>query len=497
VTRRVADIFRFAWGLLYWNCRKSWFQLRPGLTRSPCQHPSDSGRAFETACDACTTWNDPTRFARVCPLLVQTPNGLRCSVDVRDVRPFWGRAFRYYGAAAAALYLVSVVVVFIFLRSVGYPISLVHLAWPPAWSKIGVARGQFFLDRANRAFARGNPAEGMLYLSNAHQFAPDNFEIAFVLAQKLQLSQPQRSDELFRELLGSHRDQRDLVTQTWFRGLLARGDFVSVEELARDRVLDDAVHNSVWMRALIFASRQRDDDTIIRQLLSAPQPAAAAWQPLLETELLLRSGRLADARANLTREWPGVPPYGVFYRISELISIGEGIQAVDMVETYRAHLDDAARVSLLLQAYAALGAPQSRQRLFTSLLNGPPNSIAVNLLAADLIRHPDRALFAQTCDAFTKAAPRLENKTFETYVALYCAAGVVADWDRLHALARTLQTNATGNSLTLGLAESFFRHQTMQTRIAGLLNALPAPLEVHYALLERFPGPKLVQEPKP
>lgn len=429
-------------------------------------------------------------------MLVQTPNGLRCSADVRDVRPFWGRALRYYATAAATLYLVAIITVFIFLRSVGYPISIIHLAWPPSWSKVGVARGQFFLDRANRAFAKGNPAEGMLYLSNAHQFAPDNFEIAFVLAQKLQISQPQRSDELFRELLGTHREKRDLVTQTWFRGLLARGDFVSVEELARDRVLDDAAHNSVWMRALIFASRQRDDDTIIRQLLSSPQPSAAAWQPLLETELLLRSGRLADARAKLAHDWATVPPYGVYYRISELIAVGEGIQAVDMVETYRGRLDEAARVSLLLQAYSALGATQARQRLVTSLLNGPANAIAVNLIAADLIRHPDRALFAQTCDAFTKAFPRLENTTFETYLALYCAAGVVADWDRLHALARTLQTNATGNSLTLGLAESFFRHQTMQTRIAGLLNALPAPLEIHYALLERFPGPKPVKELK-
>jgi hypothetical protein len=415
-------------------------------------------------------------------------------VNTRDVRPFWGRALKYYAGTAVAFYVAGVIAVFIFLRSVGYPISIVHLAWPPLWHRVGVARGQFFLERANRAFANGNPAQGMLYLSNAHQFAPENFQIGFVLAQKLQLGQPQRSDELFRTLLHDHPEKRDLVTQTWFRGLLARGDFVSVEELARDRVLDDAAHNSVWMRALIFASRQRNDTTVIRRLLESSQPAAAAWQPLLEAELLLRGGRLTEARASLKREWTGVPPYGLFYRISELIAIGDGIQAVDMVETRRAQLDDAARVSLFLQAYAALGANQSRQRLVTTLLNDPSNPLVINLIAADLIRHPDRTLFAQTYDSFHRATPRLEDRNFETYVALYCAAGVVGDWEKLHALAHILQTTSTGNSLTLGLAESFFRHQTMQTRIAGLLNALPAPLEVHYALLERFPGPKPVQE---
>ena len=116
MTGRFADLFRLVWALLYWNTRKSWFQLRRGRSPCPCQSPSDSGRAYETACVACLSWNEPARFRRDCPLLVSTPQGLRCSVNTADVRPFWRRAFFFYGGGLATLYLTAALTVFIFLR---------------------------------------------------------------------------------------------------------------------------------------------------------------------------------------------------------------------------------------------------------------------------------------------------------------------------------------------------------------------------------------------
>ena len=76
MTGWIADFFRLAWGLLYWNYRKSWFRLRRGRARCPCQSPSDSGRALETVCEASLSWHKHANFRRVCPLLVDTP-GLR------------------------------------------------------------------------------------------------------------------------------------------------------------------------------------------------------------------------------------------------------------------------------------------------------------------------------------------------------------------------------------------------------------------------------------
>jgi hypothetical protein len=122
-----ADFFRLWWGLLYWNTRKTWFRIRRGRSVVPCQNLSDSGRAFETQCEACLTWNRPRRFRRVCPLLVDTPDGLRCSANTPDVRPFWLRAFGLYGGGLASIYLVAVLGVFISLRLIGYPVSILHV----------------------------------------------------------------------------------------------------------------------------------------------------------------------------------------------------------------------------------------------------------------------------------------------------------------------------------------------------------------------------------
>jgi len=122
-----ADFFRLAWSLLYWNARKSCFRLRGGARRAPRQHPRDSGRALETQCEACLHWDRPARFARVCPLLVATPVGLRCSARAVDVRPFWGRAGRYFGGVLAGIYLFGALSFFAFLRTIGYPISIVHV----------------------------------------------------------------------------------------------------------------------------------------------------------------------------------------------------------------------------------------------------------------------------------------------------------------------------------------------------------------------------------
>lgn len=490
VIGRLADLLRLAWGLLYWNIRKSWFQLRRGRSPCPCQSASDSGRAYETICEACVSWHRPAAFRRVCPLLVETPDGLRCSVDTERVRPFWLRAFGFYGGSILTLYLAAALTIFAFLRTVGYPISIVHLVWPGSWHRVGQVRGWFFMDRAQRAMAHGQMAEGMLYLANAYEFDPDNYTVAFTLAQKLQITQPHRSDEIFRQLVVAHPEQKNLTYQVWFRALLARGDFPAIEALARARIVDDPANAAVWMRALIFASRQTGSEASLRQLLESAHAAIRPWHPLLETELLLRAHRVDEARSRLRQPWLESPPFAFFYQISERIALGDGIAAVDLLEAHRARLDDNARAALLLRAYATLGASQSVERLATRLLDPPVSLASANLVAAHLIRQPNPAVFERLFFEFGRSKIPLTDDSLETYLALYCAAGVVGDWDRMHTIAGAIRTPGRGNTLTLGAVEAFFRGQTTRTRISGLLPALPMPLEVHYALLERYPGPR-------
>lgn len=491
MTGRLADFFRFAWGLIYWNTRKSWFQLRRGRSPCPCQSPSDSGRAFETACDASLPWDNPRRFRRVCPLLVETPAGLRCSVNTADVRPFWGRFFAVYGGTLATLYLGGALAIFVFLRSVGYPISIVHLVWPASWHRVTEVRGWFFMERATRAFNEGRMSEGMLYLSNAYQFDPANDTVALNLAQRLQYNNPTRADEIYRRLLVGRPAQRTAVSQLWFRSLLSRGDFTAVETLAREQFLADPPRAGVWMRALIFATRQNASDTALRELLASTDAAVAPWRPVIETELLLRAGRHREARARLDPPWDHAPAYARYYQIDELIALDQALAAVDLLGRYGHALDDTARAMLLLEAYTALDAPQSRQRLVASLLAQPAITPTVRILAAHLIRHPDPAILDSLFNRFAREKLTLTDETLEAFLALYCAAGVAGDTAKMQALAGFLLQHGDGSRVTLSIAAAFFRGETRQTRVASVLPALPMPLEVHYALLERYPGPQI------
>ncbi len=357
-----SDFFRLAGGLLYWNIRKSWFQLRRDRgARCPCQSPSDSGRALETHCEACLHWSSVERFRRVCPLLVKTPDGWRCSANTADVRPFWGRAFGYYGGTVAALYLTAVLTVFIFLRVVGYPVNVFHVAWPPAWHRVGEARGWFFMEKARRAFAANRPAEAILCLSNAYEFDPSNYAAGLTLAKTLQSGQPVLSNRLYDRLLHDHPTRRDDTAQEWFRALLARGDFETISVLARDEVLAGGRHTSVWMRALVFAARQSRHDEVLRALRDSPLPAATVWRPLLDTELLLFAGRTAEAHDLLANgDWSHLPPYGIYYQVSQLTELGDVFTALDLLGRNGTALDDETRVTLLLAAYARQGAPAAR-----------------------------------------------------------------------------------------------------------------------------------------
>jgi Tfp pilus assembly protein PilF len=420
---------------------------------------------------------------------VDTPQGLRCSVDTMEVRPFWGRASLYYGTTLVSVYLAVALTAFAFLRTVGYPISIVHLVWPGSWHRVGQVRGWFFMDRANRAFAAGKPAEGMLYLRNAYEFDPANPTVALVFAQKLQLSQHALSDQIYRRLLREDPTQRAAVAQLWFRALLARGDFAAVQELAANRAVSEPTEASVWMRALIVATRETGDRAPLEQLLAASHAAATPWHGLLRTELALRDGRQVEARQLLARRWDRAPGYALYYQLTELIRLGEGVPAVDLAQAYGPQLDDTARVTALLEAYATLGLDQSRHRLVASLLEAPPNGPTMNLLCAHLVRHPEPALFDQLYRRAAVERLPFTDATLQTYVGLYCTAGANGAWSAMHELAARMQPKG-GNSLTLGFVEAFFRGETTQIRATSMLPPLPLSLEMTYALIERYPGPR-------
>jgi hypothetical protein len=490
VTGWLADFFRLAGGLLYWNTRKSWFQLRRGRVRCPCQSPSDSGRAFETQCEACLHWASTARFRRVCPLLVQTPKGWRCSANTADVRPFWGRAFAYYGGALGAVYLSAAIVVFVFLRTVGYPVSIVHVVWPPSWHRVGEARGWYFMEKARKAFDGNRTAEAILYLSNAYEFDPANYTAGLALAQTLQSGQPVVSNRLYNRLLHEHPSQHATTAQTWFRALLARGDFDAVQALARDEVLAGGPRVSVWMRALVFATRQTHRDAPLRALRDSADPDAVVWRPLIEVELLRLAGHDAEAHALLTRvDWSRLPPYAVYYQVEELIQLGDVFAAVEELARHGAPLDDEARVTLQLAAFAKQGARAPMQALVDQLLGPKLTLPVIKILTVQLIRSPDPALLNQLYARVRAEKIPLTTESAGTILSLLCATGVAGDWQKFGELRAQITGNTGSSQAFLAGVEAFFRGRSGATRITSLLPALPMPLEVNYALISRYPGP--------
>jgi len=486
----LADFFRLVWGLPYWNIRKSLFRLRRGRMRPPCQSPSDSGRANETHCDACLQWDNPSRFRRICPLLVEGKAGLVCSANAPDVRPFWGVFLRYYGGTIFGIYLAIVLTVFIFLRTIGYPVSIVHVGLPPLWHKVPQARGWYFVEKSNRAFAAGKTAEALLYLNNGYQFDPGNYGAGLALAKNYQVGQPRISDEFYARLLREHPEQQSTTSQEWFRALLARGDFVQASSVAQTQALTDAARAQTWLRSLLFTTRQSGDDAPLRQLLASRNPLAVIWHPVLETELMVRSGRNTEARATLETTWSSkAPAFAIFYQVNTLIALGQTSAALDRLAAQPAgRIDDEASVTLRLEAYAASRYPGLLQREFDRVLAqlNPPR---IKVLCAHLIRRPDRALFAQLCARIERNGLPLSTETAATWFSLLCTAGAVGDNDRSRAFAIRLKQASTTPFTALNTIEAFFRGETVEKRITSFLPILPLPLEINFALIERYPGP--------
>jgi len=487
----LADFFRLHWALVYWNIRKTWFRLRRGRGANPCQSPSDSGRALQTGCEACLSWHKPSRFHRVCPLLVHAPGGLRCSANAADVRPFWGRAVGVWAKTFLTIYLAGAFTAFAFLRTIGYPVSIVHVTWPGLWYRVPQARGGYFVAKSNRAFNAGNTREGLIALENAYEFDPSNLSTGLALVKHYQAIQPQLADKFFQRLLNDHPTQRDAIAQEWFRALLARADYPRIAQLAAEEVVNDVPHANAWMRALIFSSRQARDDRAVRAVFANRAPAAQAWRTLLVAELLIRTGKSSGVTL-LRQQWPETaPPYSFYYQSAELSAYGDQSAALATLERNAPHLDAEAVLTLRLDIAAAAGPALSSQRQadVTRLLGADFGLPAIKILCAHLIRHPSAEIFAQLYARIEQAKLAIDTDSAGDWFSLFCTAGAVGDSASQHAIGLKLKALNNGRFLLINAVEEYFGEKPPKRKITGILPALPLPLEVVYALLERYPVP--------
>ncbi len=435
------------------------------------------------------TWHRPSRFQRVCPLLVQTNQGLRCCVNTEDVRPFWGITARWYGGTLLGIYLAAVISVFAFLRSIGYPVSIVHVALPPLWHRVGQARGWFFSVRAQEAFAAGRTNEGLLYLANSFELDSANYSAGIALAKALQLGQPEQSDRIFQKLIATHPENRAGTAEQWFRALIARGDFTQIAQLAADELSRDPRYGNVWIRALLFATARSGDDKPLRALANDTRGPAAVWRPVVETELLVRQHRFKEARAAVQNPPLVQPPFMILHRVQTLLAIGDPAAALDLLVNQQPNLDAEAYLTFRLECLGRAGAEQTLRTEFQeSLLDPSLSQPRLKVMCAQLIRHPDRELFRKVMDKVTRERMPLTDETAGGWFTLLCTAGAVGDDENLRNLSFQLGHAMSTPFVVPSMVEAFFHDSSPSKRATSFLPFLPVPLEISYALIERYPG---------
>jgi tetratricopeptide (TPR) repeat protein len=488
VTGWLADFFRFWWGLLYWNTRKGIFRLQPARFRCPCQSPSDSGRAGETRCEAAMLWNRPERFRHLCPLLVATPDGLRCSADTHDVRPFWGRAAVIVAGTAFCLYLAGTVALFGLVRAVGYPVSYWSVVVPFKWREIARAQETVYARLAQKALAEGNFQGAVLALNRVCELNPANYSAAVTLANLLQISnQPGPTDKIFERLLATHPAERPQTAQLWYRVLLSRGDFPRIKQLALHLLAIDDLNRGAWLHALFFALRQAPEPTLLAEA-PARLPGLPDWcRHLMTIELALQEKRKADALALLLRPGPAPAQYAVFYHVDRLTEIGRYEEARQLLDLLGRYLGPDETVFLRLNIFGHRGWKALTEAEFDAALQQLPlNARTIPQFCAFLIRHRNPTLLARLHARVMAVLAQPSPELYPALNALFCACAANDDWARLQATATAIKQLTHSDSRTLDALEKFFRSDFHTKRIDMFLISLPLPTDVIYALYERF-----------
>jgi len=482
-----ADFFRFWWALTYWNARKTWFRLNGAHRDScPCQTFSDSGLALDSRCEAVAHWKEPKRFRKVCPLLVETRDGWRCSVDAERVRPFWGRAFLFGGGALLGLYLLGSVALYATLRTTGYQLSYLTTVLPWRWSELRSAQEQLHATRAQQALAAGNYPAAILSLQTVCQLNPQNYNAAITLAGLLQIAgQPSVAEHIYERLMQDIPEQRTATAQIWFRVLLARSDYDHIKTLATAMLTEDSGHREAWLHALVFAVRQTNDEESLGTLINGEHGLPDWCVEVVGIEQLILQRHVDKALPRLNRRFPvNVSNYLPYYQADRLLRLGLPDQAASLLDNYGNRLPADEAALLRLRAFRARGWNSLADSEYDTLLHFPMSPRLVALACAFFMERANAALLPQYLDRFLQAGPPLSNETLPLYHAAYLAAELDGDTAHAEQLGDLVNRFTKSDAKPLrGLATLLKGNPTL-LQVNELLPLVPLPIEVIYAVQE-------------
>lgn len=422
-----------AGGFLYWNVRKTAFVRRGRQGRNPCQNPSDDNIARRVRCDAVAHWHEPARFGRVCPLLVQTPQGWCCSVNARGVRPFWGSALAWWGGGLLATYVAGTLLVFAVLAFfTGARVSWWQVAWPGRWSEIRQEQAGYLYDHAMRAFVQGSLNEAHLALASAAQRDPSNQDAAVLLGQ-ITMFQGSflHADALFERLMRERESEATRIAITYHDTLLSLGRTDRLAQHCLAMATRDSAHAAVWVRSLLLALR--NDSVTASELATAQRGQLAAIAPharlLVQAEIELQAGNRQEGIALLRKPFSG--PYNLLYmqlQVERLAELGAHTDAQTLLDFYGPIMGSVPHAIAQFALSRQMQDDLAARMLFRRVLSGPFDEKRVEQLAVALIKAPDPVLYAELSDKVL-ATPGLAASMATTLwvTGLVCADRARAD----------------------------------------------------------------------
>lgn len=395
----LADLLRLPWALVAWNWRKTRYRLQGAKGRCPCQHPSDSGVAGETGCEACIDWNSPSRFQWVCPLLVPGEHGWHCSVHAEEVRPFWGRAALILLFALMTFHFIVTSAVTVTLNLSGLDtLRWIDVAWPGRWHHVTKARSRAFAVQTAQLLQRGDFVAADLSLASALQVDPDNYEARLFLAQVRQYQQRYlESDALFRGLM---RLQPERATQTalaWHDALLIRQRFPQLAELSLRMGSEPSDLAAAWARSAVLALRssQSASQLLARNAEFVARFPVSARALFLAEEHLQRGDRQGAIAQLLTGELDPLVPFLVGEYVEQYLRLREPTRAEAFLRRQQGVLEPFDRAFLQMRIDQESGDTSLVRMDFEALLPGEVTPAVLWRFMAWLVEYPDQRSFAR------------------------------------------------------------------------------------------------------
>lgn len=486
-TLLAADLPRLVAALYVWNFRKARFVASGRRRTCPCQAPCDSGRAVAPGCDAVIGLRQPGAFRAICPAIRHDADGeWRCSVPAAEVRPHAGRFFLYHGIAALGALTLLAVGWQIVLRSAGYSIHWIYVAWPGNWSHVHALQSRQLLDRARLAVKQADLGAAQLALSTARRLDETNFEASLLLAELQRLNAPFASDAIFRQVIDGSPALASTAAQRWLTLLVARGDFVGARALAADRLRrDNPAAAAHWFDALLFAERRAQADETLDALSAdgrVPAPVRRALRLVVESRTLapsLARQRLERAAAESAIGTGDAPALALVAQHLGFVDFAGRLLAASPTEFSPVH-----RIALELELCAD---PRQRTALLRELLRLPPGKGGLVIVAGELLRRPDRELAGELLSRAEASAASLDPQyRLPMCLAVFCAIAANGEPDSLRRATALVASVGGGPFPGVEFLSAAIINARPVSEGAWMPLLDPVPLTTLYALHDRL-----------